>query len=60
MQWEEGVAKGSTGNREGRNSAYIMDAPHPSNSSLLHFQVRQCEQQLDEHLFLCGGFGQEI
>ena len=42
------------------NSAHTMDAPHLSDSGLLHFQVRQCEQQLDGHLHLCGGFGQEV
>lgn len=63
-----GVDTGSAGSWASRNSSHTSlalevpkrDAPHPSDSGLLHFQVRQYKQQLDGHLRPCGGFGQEI
>lgn len=42
-----------------RNNAHRMDALHPSDISL-HFQVGQCEQQLDGHLQPCGRGGKEV
>lgn len=53
------LIKGLMEGSKERNNAHRMDALHPSDISL-HFQVGQCEQQLDGHLQPCGRGGKEV